>query len=697
MGTVDSTFASSEEQFRLLMESVTDYAIFFTDCDRRIVTWNTGAQHILGWSEAEIVGQNATIIWTPEDRASGEAERELETAATEGRAEDERWHLKKDGSRFWASGILTALKDEAGNLRGYCKILRDLTERKRAEQRLRSVFDSQVVGVIFWNLNTGLITDANDTFLSLVAYSREDLEAGLLNFRTLTPPEWTERNEEGVATIRSDGAAPTYEKEYFRKDGSRIPILIGGTRFEDSEAEGYSFILDITERKGLEIERERLLLEARARAARETLINQIGDGIRQSLPPEEIEALAVRALGKALASDRCYVFTADTYRDLLVIAREWYTKGVVPIAGQYRLSEMGIDIDAVFGSGETLVVPHLQSREGRLSDENAATNQRFQVSSLVNVPFYEGGRFVGALAVAMAQEARDWTGEEITLVETVAGQLRSILEAARLQQRERNIAQQLQDALQPPPPPHLPGLALQGFYKPALAESQVGGDFFDVFPIEKGCTALVVGDLSGKGLAAASEVATVRNMVRYAIYSGRTLAEAITGLDRVLVEHDLLAGFATLFVGIYAQNERTLTFANCGQEPGLIWRTAMGKVERLAPTGPVIGGFASAGGYAEETVLLAPGDVLALFTDGMTEIGPNRRELLEIEGLTELFARCCAVESGASSLRDGNVRPSSEVALAIRNRLIAGVEAYAGSAAGRRDDIALLVGAVDGL
>jgi sigma-B regulation protein RsbU (phosphoserine phosphatase) len=215
----------------------------------------------------------------------------------------------------------------------------------------------------------------------------------------------------------------------------------------------------------------------------------------------------------------------------------------------------------------------------------------------------------------------------------------------------------------------------------------VGGDFYDVFPVEKGCTALVVGDLSGKGLAAASEVATVRNMVRYAIYSGRTLAEAITDLDRILVEHNLLTGFATLFVGLYDQNERLLTYVNCGQEPGLIWRSATGAVESLLPTGPVLGGFESMGGYEEATVALAPGDMLALFTDGMTEVGPNRREFLEIEGLTELFARCCATTASVTGYS------TSEAATVVRDSLIAAVEAYAGSGSGTGDDIALLVGA----
>ena len=119
------------------MESVTDYAILFTDARHRVITWNTGAERILGWAENEILGADAKVIFTPEDRADDIPEHEFGTAETQGRADDERWHLRKDGTRFWASGILTALRDDAsGELVGYCKILRDLTERKRTEEEL---------------------------------------------------------------------------------------------------------------------------------------------------------------------------------------------------------------------------------------------------------------------------------------------------------------------------------------------------------------------------------------------------------------------------------------------------------------------------------------------------------------------------------------------------------------------------------
>ncbi len=125
------------DRYRLLVEEVKDYAILLMNPEGHIVSWNSGAGRILGYAEAEALGQHSALIFTPEDRQRGVPEGELRTARSEGRAEDERWHMRKDGSRFWGSGVMTALKDKDGNLRWYAKVMRDLTQRKEEEERLQ--------------------------------------------------------------------------------------------------------------------------------------------------------------------------------------------------------------------------------------------------------------------------------------------------------------------------------------------------------------------------------------------------------------------------------------------------------------------------------------------------------------------------------------------------------------------------------
>ena len=135
-------------------------------------------------------------------------------------------------------------------------LVEDVTDRKRAEKalvaseaRFRKVFEANVVGMIRWDLESSIILEANDEFLRMTGYSKADVDSGRVNFRALTPPEWTSRNEAALRQIKDQGFAPPYEKEYFCKDGSRVPLIIAGTRFPDSLTGGMSVIIDITEQK----------------------------------------------------------------------------------------------------------------------------------------------------------------------------------------------------------------------------------------------------------------------------------------------------------------------------------------------------------------------------------------------------------------------------------------------------------------
>jgi len=127
-----------EKLFRLMVESVSDYSIFAIDLAGRILSWNKGAEEAFGYRKEEIVGESFTILFTPEDRSQGAPERELENVRSNGRSGENRWHLRKDGSRLWISGLVNPLKDETGDLIGYVKVARETTEevvrRKRAEE-----------------------------------------------------------------------------------------------------------------------------------------------------------------------------------------------------------------------------------------------------------------------------------------------------------------------------------------------------------------------------------------------------------------------------------------------------------------------------------------------------------------------------------------------------------------------------------
>ena len=134
----EEALRGSEERFRLLVETVKEYAIFSLDPAGKITSWNAGAQHMKGYGAEEIVGEHFSRFYPAEDRDAGKPQMELRVAAAEGRFEDESWRMRKDGSRFWANIVITALRDPQGKLIGFSKITRDLTESKRSEEALQA-------------------------------------------------------------------------------------------------------------------------------------------------------------------------------------------------------------------------------------------------------------------------------------------------------------------------------------------------------------------------------------------------------------------------------------------------------------------------------------------------------------------------------------------------------------------------------
>src|SRR5205085_4633419 len=130
---VPSESLEDSEELRAVTDSIRDYAIFLLDPTGRILTWNTGAQQLKGYAPHEIIGQSFHRFYTEEDRLAGRPQRLLQIAAAEGRVEDEGWRVRKDGSHFWADVVLSAIFGADGEVRGYVKVTRDLTDRRRVE------------------------------------------------------------------------------------------------------------------------------------------------------------------------------------------------------------------------------------------------------------------------------------------------------------------------------------------------------------------------------------------------------------------------------------------------------------------------------------------------------------------------------------------------------------------------------------
>ncbi|CAL8481394.1 PAS domain S-box protein [Caballeronia sp. S22] len=196
----------TEEQFRILIQGVTDYAIFMLSPSGIVTSWNVGAERIKGYRHSEIVGQHFSCFYTDEDRAAGAPALILATAATEGRVEREGWRVRKDGSRFWAHVVVDAIRDEGGSLVGFAKVTRDITERKEAAAALEkanlALFQAQKMEAI-GRLTGGVAHDFNN----LLAVLSNGLE--VLAMQSRTPLDM--RMVEGMRRAIERGATLTQQ------------------------------------------------------------------------------------------------------------------------------------------------------------------------------------------------------------------------------------------------------------------------------------------------------------------------------------------------------------------------------------------------------------------------------------------------------------------------------------------------------
>lgn len=190
---VEAALRESEERFRLFADGARDFAMILFDESARITAWNIGAQRLLGWTESEVVGKTGDFIFTPEDRATRQPQHEVDTARRESRAMDERWHLKKDGSKFWGSGVMTALYHDDGSIKGLVKVLRDETGRKEAQDALEAARDAAEAA-----------NRAKDEFLAVISHEvRTPLSSILIWSKLLSNPDLSPKElAEGVEAIR---------------------------------------------------------------------------------------------------------------------------------------------------------------------------------------------------------------------------------------------------------------------------------------------------------------------------------------------------------------------------------------------------------------------------------------------------------------------------------------------------------------
>ncbi|MGZ5201339.1 MAG: PAS domain S-box protein, partial [Telluria sp.] len=246
------------QRFQYLIAGISDYAIYMIDPDGYITSWNAGAQRFKGYAEREIIGEHFSRFYTPEDRAAGLPARALGIALAEGKYEAEGWRVRKDGTRFWAHVVIDPIYDEQGELLGYAKVTRDVTERKHAEDALRESeqrFRLLVQGVtdyaIFMLSPEGVVSNWNVGAQRIKGYTEQEIVGS--HFSRF----YTEEDRQAGAPQRALAVAASvgrweHEGWRVRKDGTRFwaHVVIDAIRNEDGSLLGFAKITrDLTEKK----------------------------------------------------------------------------------------------------------------------------------------------------------------------------------------------------------------------------------------------------------------------------------------------------------------------------------------------------------------------------------------------------------------------------------------------------------------
>ncbi|MGH3880033.1 MAG: PAS domain-containing sensor histidine kinase [Actinophytocola sp.] len=262
---------STDADFRLFVQGVSDYAIFMLDPSGHITSWNTGAERIKGYRPDEIIGQHFSVFYPDEDKTDGKPARELRTAVAEGRVEDEGWRVRKDGTRFWANVVITALYGDGGELRGFGKVTRDLTERRTAEhalweseERFRMLVQNVVDYAIFMLDPSGRIMSWNAGAERIKGYLPDEIIGQ--HFSVFYPDEDNLAGKP-AGELQAAVAEGRVQDEGWRlrKDGTRFwaNVTITALYGDSGELRGFGKVTrDLTERRTAEQildERRRLL------------------------------------------------------------------------------------------------------------------------------------------------------------------------------------------------------------------------------------------------------------------------------------------------------------------------------------------------------------------------------------------------------------------------------------------------------
>ena len=431
----EKALQQSEQHLRLLIEGAKDYAIFTLDATRKVLSWSSGAQIIFGYTETEIIGQSGDIIFVPEDREKGDPEKEAQTAAREGRAESERWLLRKDGFRFWGSGVTHPLHGEGGKVIGFVKIKRDLTQMRRLEEAksfLAAIVETSNDSIITIDFQRN-ITSWNKAAEDLYGYTAAETIGK--NLSMLTLPEDFVAILNKVDAVEHHREVVVFDTVRNKKDGEAIDleIVMSPVLNTSSEVIGISTIArNVSERK--------------IREANLALLATINLDFAPLLSMHDVMEPVGEQLAVHLRLSRCYFSFVDEETDSLDVVYEYRRDKDLPaITGVHRISNNLTEEGRQHFSAGKLAVMNAATGNP-LMKTGADLLKKFGAGSVVDVPHLEGGRWKFLLTVGRSKGG-EWRRDELELLQELASKIYMRIERARAEEALRKSEERLQRVL----------------------------------------------------------------------------------------------------------------------------------------------------------------------------------------------------------------------------------------------------------
>lgn len=685
--------AASQERFRTLFETL-PYGVVHYAADGLVLGMNHAAHQLLGPDLGEAFSGVPPPAWdavhedgTPcaaeefpvvEALRTGKMVGEVVLGVPSGpdrRADQVRW--------LGITAVPDAL-DEAGQPQRAYALLRDLTVQHRAEATLREdaelmgrLRESNVLGLVL--VGEDQVYEANDAFLDIIGYRRDDVAAGQISYRGVTPPEWASSDADALRQLRQTGAFRPYEKEYLHRDGHRVPVLVGAAVVSHQPLRWVTYVVDLSARQRAEEERAALLSRERAALAeadraREQLsfLLRAADLVAAARDRNELLYHVSCQMVRSLA-DYCLVFlpTRDGALQASSIAHRDPAGKIafvdlrdepVPSFGQ-------LTIKAAYAAGTSTLLRDVAAQLARRDEPNPLVRDvwsRLKPENALVTPLMAGQRAMGVLTLGRSGSRPSFTDADVAVVEELGRRMAVGLANADTFARDHTVAETLQHSVLPDTLPEIPGLDLAVRYIPGADGVEVGGDWYDAFPLGDDLVGLAVGDVVGHSITSASIMAQVRNLLRaYAvdtIQPADVLHRTNTAMARLLPD-----AMATVVYAVLDPATGEFSFANAGH-PAPVYAATSGQVEYLETSSGAMLGAPGEGTFSTGRRRLAPGSGLLLYTDGLIE--DRRRDITE--GFTAL----------AKAMGPAASRSAEQTCTAVQAALL-------GSAA-RADDICLL-------